>query len=84
MTDYFSGVDQNIPDWLFKITFLVKVKTAFKSDIKSRFGIMSFSTSDTIFGPVIFLFNNLMPTSPDKMWEASSFVPGTWQAFKRV
>lgn len=25
MTDYLTGVDQKIPDWLIKVTFLVKV-----------------------------------------------------------
>lgn len=44
MTDYLIGVDQKIPDWLIKITFLIKVETAVRSSIKSRFGIMSSST----------------------------------------
>lgn len=48
VTDYFLGTDQKIPDWLIKITFLGKVETAIKLDIKSRFDIMGFITSDTI------------------------------------
>jgi len=42
--------DQKISDWLIKIAFLVKVKTASGLGIKSRFGVMGFSTSDTILG----------------------------------
>lgn len=41
--DYLIGVDQKIPKQLIKITFLVKVGNAVKSDIESRFGIMHFS-----------------------------------------
>ena len=48
------GADQEILDWLIKITFLVNVKTAVRLGIKSRFGIMGFSH----LGPVAFLFNN--------------------------
>ena len=53
MTDYLIDADQKIPNWLIKITFLVKVETAFRLDIKSTFGIMGFSTSDAILGPVV-------------------------------
>ena len=53
-TDDLSGDNQNIPDWLIKITFLVKVETAVKSVNKSWFGTMDFSTSDNNFGPVVF------------------------------
>ena len=43
------GADQKISDWLIKIAFLVKVETASRLGIKSRFGVMGFfSTSDTI------------------------------------
>ena len=49
MRDYLIGADQKIPDGLIKITFLEKVETAAKSGIKCKFGIMGFSTSDTIF-----------------------------------
>ena len=48
MTGYFLDVDQEIQGWLNKIIFLRHVETAVKSGIKSRFGIMVFSTSDTI------------------------------------
>ena len=48
MTDYLFGADQKIS--LVKITFLGKVEIATKSSIKTRFGIMGFSTSDTILG----------------------------------
>lgn len=47
-TDYLMGADQKIPDLLIKITFLGKVETVGKSDFKSRFGIMGFSTNDAI------------------------------------
>ena len=42
--------DQKIPDWLIKIAFLEKVKTAVKSVIKARFGTKGFSTSDVLWG----------------------------------
>lgn len=41
-TDYLTGADQKIPDWLIKIMFLGKVETAVRSSMKSRFGIMGF------------------------------------------
>lgn len=50
MTNDLIGADQEIPDWLIKTTFLVKVRTAMKSGIKSRFGIIGFSMSDAIWG----------------------------------
>ena len=50
MTDYLIGADPKIPDGLTKIIFLVKMETAVRSDIKSRFGIMGFNTSDSILG----------------------------------
>ena len=41
------------------MTFLVMVKTAVMLDIKSRFGVMGFSTSDTIWGLCfLLLFDN--------------------------
>lgn len=43
-----TTVKKKIPDWLIKITLLVKVKTAFRLGIKSRFGTMGFSTCDTV------------------------------------
>ena len=50
-TQYHIGADQKlVPNWLIKITFLGKVETAIKSHIKSRFGIMGFSTGDAILG----------------------------------
>ena len=48
VTDYLLGADQKIPDWLIKILFLGEAETAIRSSIKTRFGIMGFSTSDTI------------------------------------
>ena len=48
VTDDVIGTDQKIPDWLIKITFLVKVQSTMRLGIKSRFGIMC--TSDTIMG----------------------------------
>ena len=50
-THYLISVGQKlVPNWLIKITVLGKVETAIKSHIKSRFGIMAFSTSDAILG----------------------------------
>lgn len=54
--DYLIGTDQKIPDWLIKIAFLGKLKTAVRSGIESRFGIVGFSASDAILG-LWFLFN---------------------------
>ena len=54
MTGYLTGADQTIPNWLIKITFLGKVETTVRLSIKSRFGIMGFSTSDSILGPRFF------------------------------
>ena len=34
MIDYLTGADQEIPNWLIKITFLGKDKIAARSDIK--------------------------------------------------
>ena len=48
MTDYLTGADQKTSDRLIKIILLVKVETAIKIGIKSRFGILGFSTSDAI------------------------------------
>ena len=45
---YLIGSDQKIPDWFLKIIFLGEVKIATRSGIKSRFGIMGFTTRDTI------------------------------------
>ena len=43
VTDYLSKVlDQKIPYWLIMVMFLGEVKTAVKTGIKSRFGIMNF------------------------------------------
>lgn len=56
--DYLIVTDQKIPDWLVKITFLGNVKTAIRLSIKSKFGIIGFSTSDAIWEPVVFLFNS--------------------------
>ena len=35
MTDYLTGADQKIPNWLIKLTFPVKVETAIKLGIKT-------------------------------------------------
>lgn len=59
MTDYFIGVDWKIPDRWNKTAFLVTVGTAVESDVKSRFVIIGFSTSDSILGLRFFsLINN--------------------------
>ena len=44
-------LDQKIPDSLIKIIFLEKVETAVRSDVRSRFVIRGFSTSDSMWGP---------------------------------
>ena len=49
-TDYLTGADQNIPNWSIKMTYLKEAEIAVRSNIKSRFGIMGFSTSNTILG----------------------------------
>ena len=36
--DYLISVNQEIPDWSIKITFLPKAETAIRSGIKSSFG----------------------------------------------
>lgn len=50
MTDYLTGTDQKIPDWLIKVAILGKVKAAIRSGIKSQLGSMGFSMSDAILG----------------------------------
>ena len=49
LKDYFIGDDQKILNCMIKITFM-KVKMAIRLGIKSMFGIMDFSTSNTILG----------------------------------
>lgn len=51
--------EQKIPDWLSKITVPGKDETAVRSDIQSRFEIMSLKHKQHHFGPVVFLFNRL-------------------------
>ena len=48
MTDYLTGTDQKIPDWLIKTTFLGKVKAAVRSAVTPRVGIMGFKKSEAI------------------------------------
>ena len=50
MTDHLIGVEHTTPGWLIKIIFLGEAETAIRPSIKSRFGIMGFSTSDAILG----------------------------------
>lgn len=49
LRDYSIGYDQEILNCLIKITFL-KVKMPIRLSIKSMFGIMDFSTSNTFLG----------------------------------
>ena len=42
VTDYLTDADQKIPEWLIKITFLVKVETTIRLGVKTKFGIMGF------------------------------------------
>ena len=48
--DRFIGPVQRISSWSIKVTSLEKVRTATKSDFKSRFSITGFSTSDETWG----------------------------------
>ena len=54
MEDGLSDANQEAPDQLIKTVFPVKVETATMSGIKSRFGIMVFSTSNTILDLWVF------------------------------
>ena len=54
MTDYLIGTDYEVPNWWVKIPLLVKAETAVRLGIKSGFGNMGFSTSDTIWGAWFF------------------------------
>ena len=57
MTDYFIGTDQKIPDWLIKIIFLEKVKTAIRSGI--NLGLVSWALEQVMpFGACGFFFDN--------------------------
>lgn len=58
-TDYLIDIDQNIPSWLIEIMFLGEVKRAIRSGIKSWFGILGFSISDTMLG--LWLFSLTVP-----------------------
>lgn len=57
LTDYLTGAQQKITDWLMKMTFLGEAETAVGSNIKARFCIMGF-WQVTPFWPCDFLFNN--------------------------
>ena len=46
MTDYLTGTDQKIPDWLIKVAILGKVKAAVRSGVTPRLGIMGFNKSE--------------------------------------
>ena len=48
MADDLIGADQKTPDWLIKITFLLKIQTAIRLGIKSKICIMGFSTSEIV------------------------------------
>lgn len=49
VTDHLIGADWKIPNCQIKIMFFfLRIETAIGSDVKSRFGIMGFSRSDTI------------------------------------
>lgn len=47
---FLVALDPKIPDWLIKMIFLEEVEITIRLGIKSRFGIMGFSTSDAIWG----------------------------------
>ena len=50
VTDHLTDADQKIPGWLIKTKPLGKVGTEIRLSMKSRFGVMGFSTSDVILG----------------------------------
>lgn len=56
VTYYLSGAGPE-NSRLFKVTFLGKIKTAIKPGIKSRFSVMDFSMSDSMWA-YSFLFNH--------------------------
>lgn len=56
MTDALIDVDQKIPDWLIRITFLSKVQTAIRKGVTSSVGILGFGTRDAVLGLWFFLW----------------------------
>ena len=50
VTDHLIRAGQKTPNWPIKMTYLKEAEIAVRSNIKSRFGIMGFSTSNTILG----------------------------------
>ena len=45
VTDHLSSIDQKMPDWSITIMFLGEAETAIRSSVKSKFALMTFSTS---------------------------------------
>ena len=50
VTDHLIRAGQKTPNWPIKMTYLKEAEIAVRSNIKSRFGIMGVSTSNTILG----------------------------------
>lgn len=55
VTHHLIDIDQKIPDWLLAY-ISGEVKTTIRSDVKSKFGILGFSTSDAILSLWFFSF----------------------------
>ena len=70
LTSYLIGADQKIPNRLIKTTFLGKVETAIKLDVKSVFDIlgirqlMQFWASGFLFNRSIYSFLSFSAISP--------------------
>jgi len=70
LTSYLIGADQIIPNRLIKITFLGKVETAIKLDVKSVLDIlgirqlMQFWASGFLFNQSIYSFLSFPAISP--------------------
>lgn len=54
VTDHLIRAGQKTPNWPIEMTYLGEAEIAVRSNIKSRFGIMGFSRSDTIWGLWLF------------------------------
>lgn len=50
VTDRLIRAGQKTPSWPIRMAYLGEAEIAVRSNIKSRFGIVGFSTSDTILG----------------------------------
>ena len=49
MTDHLISADQNIPDWLIKMTFLEKMEAAIRASINVVFSLTVFTLLHCLF-----------------------------------